>query len=206
MTNKQYSISLIQGRKSAGKTSVALRLALDAAGAGKFSLIIGNREKIEQLFKPTLSPVFSQCGNYVSLLSNIHLSYADQKDSIIEIMAGVQFFRKPPSVIVVDDLSTLIDPLHTRSRNDIEYLQQVLLVISHLQDLGAFMCSPDNFVQLVLTDSCQESDYLTLLSRCVDHQVHIAYNESTGIVECRDHSGNYIGYDSLKTLLGMDAM
>lgn len=201
MPQKNFTSTLLLGGKGEGKSTAVMEFALDAALRDDFSLVIGNKEKIQKMFSPSLLPAISNIHGYLGLLRFVDVSYADEKDSIFEIMAAVQFYRNIPRIIVIEDLSTLIDPLHTRPRNNIEYLQQVLLIVSHLQDLAASISSPLHRVHLVITDSCEESEYVSLLQRCVDHTAYARYDSETKTVQCYTSKTFRDRYNNIKDII-----
>lgn len=198
---KHYISSLILGGEKEGKTTIALKTALDSALNGEYSLWIGIKDKIEKLFTPSLIPAIANSPNFTDCLRYVDICYADRRDSIIEITAAVQFYKNRPNLIIVEDLSTLVDPLHTRPRNDPEYLQQVLIIVSHLQDLAASMSSQDNQVHIIITDSCEEVEYKALLKRCMDYVVYSKLNTRMKTYQCFNNRDLDVGYDSMNELV-----
>jgi hypothetical protein len=201
MPKQMCTCSLIFGGEKEGKSTVALRTSLEHARNGEYTLLIGNKEKIEKLFTPSIIPALSNNPNFVNDLKYIDVCYADRRDSIIEVLAAVQFYKNKPKLIIVEDLSTLVDPLHTRPRNDVEYLQQVLIVMGHLQDLAASISCLDSIVHVIVTDCCEDKDYAAMLNRCVDYVTHARLNRMTNVIQCYSNRDLRMGYDSMNDLI-----
>lgn len=149
---------LLIGPKQSGKTSLGFRLAYEEASSGGQVLYICNKARIQ---KPPLDVTSSgQSGFYLpEVLANVRMKYVPSHTELRQLLAGLHCFQAPaPSMLVIDDLSLLIDPVEAIPRNDIRFLDQYLLLIALLDDTLAFMesSSPSTPIKLIVLDDCMQ--------------------------------------------------
>lgn len=79
-------------------------------------------------------------------------------------------FSSSPTVVVIDDLSSLIDPVRATSLSSPVFLKQALTVLSHVQALATYLSRPSqgsshaHLVRVIITDS--------RLKQCIISQAH----------------------------------
>lgn len=177
---------LIIGSRKSGKTSIAFHLATEYAGKCKHSLIICNKSKIE-----TSLPLAIECTPSAatgissvqykhgtstfesdpSLLSYIGMKYVGSVHELKAVFAGLHAYAVMPSLIIVEDFSSLVDPFFSMPRNDNQFLSACLGALAIMHDAIDYVNSSgkgrtvDAPLQLVITDNCQTEVYLQTVSK-----------------------------------------
>jgi hypothetical protein len=182
----------LTGPQSCGKTSLAFKLACDVAECGGCPLYICNQTKMEAKLPLSVSLYLSNeriTGRVpAEVLNRVQFKYITHVAELKALLAGLHCFVPKPTFIVVDDFSSMIDPLSSISRNDTKFLEIAFTFAALLDDaintLNAMNGINDNTgtlasLKLVLTDTCTESHYLHLLQRYIPCGVSIVPSTST---------------------------
>lgn len=75
------------------------------------------------------------------VLQRINMKYTTTIQDLKALIAGLHLFEPRPSVVIIDDLSILIDPLQAVNRSDGKFLEIVLRLTSYLQDAMKFLAT-----------------------------------------------------------------
>ena len=176
VNSDQFRI-LLSGEKNSGKTSLAFKLAYDHGAKGGRPLFICNKNKIESKVPLFVKVSESQSNSNWSsdVLSHIHMKYVSNVIELKALIAGLHCFEPCPSMIVIDDFSSFIDPLFSVPRHDPKFLEQCITLGAFLTDVITYFQkknnveNPNNFeikpFKLILTDDCQDSLYLNVMYR-----------------------------------------
>jgi hypothetical protein len=171
---------LILGGSNTGKTSVSFRLAYEAAECGGCPIFICNQAKLE--LKLPLDVQYSSsnstepirfAGMSADILSRIQMKYVTSMNELKAVISGLHAFVPSPTLVIIDDFSLLIDPLHSVPRSDPKFLDIALGMGAYTDDvlnfLGSRQISSEGAkLRLVITDSCEESAYIHVLQRTVN--------------------------------------
>jgi hypothetical protein len=202
---------LITGGPNCGKTSLAFRLAYDIAAAGGTPWFICNQTKLEaqlplsvqitgrrggeaelglgagaggwdqDLDAPT-ERMSGMASMSADVLCRLQMKYVTSVRDLKACLAGLHACEPRPSAVIVDDFSTLVDPLHSVSKSDANFLEICLSLGSFLDDalnfLNTHTTQPPSTststsapaplsaplpLQVVLTDSCSDPAYLQIM-------------------------------------------
>lgn len=157
---------LLIGNHQSGKTSIAFNLAYNIALNGGKPLYICNQIKLESKLPLTiynsdqhLDSILMHTTNTITtnsyekkrnynnnsmlpeVLQRINMKYITTIQDLKALIAGLHLFEPRPSVVIIDDLSILIDPLQAINRNDGKFLEIVLRLTSYLQDAMKFLAT-----------------------------------------------------------------
>ena len=165
---------LVIGAQNTGKTSLAFRLAYESAENGGCPLFICNQAKLESKLPLTVhcSSEQSQMRMSSDILSRIQMKYVTSMNELKAVIAGLHGFTPIPTMLIIDDLSLLIDPLHSVPRGDPKFLEICLSLGAYMDDVLNFLtkknvASSTNQLQLVVTDSCDEAGFVHMLQKNV---------------------------------------
>lgn len=81
------------------------------------------------------------------VMARIHMLYISSLKELKTLCAGLHLFNPPPSIVLIDDLSNIIDPLCAVQRNDPKFLDVCVT-------LGAFLRNSMQHVKLPPTVGC----------------------------------------------------
>eukprot|EP01032_Pedospumella_encystans_P026797 gene26797-30283_t len=106
------------------------------------------------------------------ILSRIQMKYVTSMNELKAIIAGLHGFTPTPTTLIIDDLSLLIDPLHSVPRADPKFLEICLSLGAYMDDVLHFLAEKSgsnstNKLQLVVTDSCDEAGFVHMLQKNV---------------------------------------
>ena len=158
---------LLIGNYQSGKTSIAFNLAYNIALNGGKPLYICNQIKLESKLPMTIynsdqhldsilmhttntitTNSYEKKRNYYNnnsmlpeVLQRINMKYITTIQDLKALIAGLHLFEPRPSVVIIDDLSILIDPLQAINRSDGKFLEIVLRLTSYLQDAMKFLAT-----------------------------------------------------------------
>ena len=157
---------LLIGNYQSGKTSIAFNLAYNIALNGGKPLYICNQIKLESKLPMTiynsdqhLDSILTHTTNTITtnsyekkrnynnnsmlpeVLQRINMKYITTIQDLKALIAGLHLFEPRPSVVIIDDLSILIDPLQAINRSDGKFLEIVLRLTSYLQDAMKFLAT-----------------------------------------------------------------
>jgi hypothetical protein len=157
---------LLIGNYQSGKTSIAFNLAYNIALNGGKPLYICNQIKLESKLPMTifnsdqhLDSILMHTTNTITtnsyekkrnynnnsmlpeVLQRINMKYITTIQDLKALIAGLHLFEPRPSVVIIDDLSILIDPLQAINRSDGKFLEIVLRLTSYLQDAMKFLAT-----------------------------------------------------------------
>jgi len=158
---------LLIGNYQSGKTSIAFNLAYNIALNGGKPLYICNQIKLESKLPMTiynsdqhLDSILTHTTNIITtnsyekkrnnynnnsmlpeVLQRINMKYITTIQDLKALIAGLHLFEPRPSVVIIDDLSILIDPLQAINRCDGKFLEIVLRLTSYLQDAMKFLAT-----------------------------------------------------------------
>ena len=161
---------LLIGNHQSGKTSIAFNLAYHIALNGGKPLYICNQIKLEGklpliiynsdqhidsilMHHNTTTNIHEKKKNNNSnnsnssnsmlpeVLQRINMKYITTIQDLKTLIAGLHLFEPRPSIVIIDDLSILIDPLQAINRSDSKFLEIVLRLTSYLQDAMKFLAT-----------------------------------------------------------------
>lgn len=192
---------LLVGAGSSGKTSLAFKIAYDCAAEGGSPWFICNQTKIEGKL-PTIVITDHGSGNdnggnsgvssvssakmMPEILSRISMKYVSSMNELKAVFSGLHALTPTPSLIVIDDFSMLVDPLHSIQRSDPKFLEICITLGAYLNDAIAFVtCSNKDLhstfpVRVVVTDSCEEPQFLSVMQKTTPAVCRIQLDLSTG--------------------------
>lgn len=173
----QASLIFFQGGNQTGKTSLAFQLAYDEASCGGVPLFICQKERVELSF-PLKVEVhndrhIAQHGESTwnsVVLSRIHMKYISTTKELITLLGGLHVFKPLPTLIVLDDLGSWIDPSLKRN-HDQKMVDSYLFLLGIIEDsvhclkkIHQSKAQPENFRMIVL-DNNEENAVL----HCFQH-------------------------------------
>ena len=125
---------LLLGDKKIGKTSIAFKMAYEAASEGSVVLFVCLQNKIRNSFPLMVSfampladdgagdSMHNNGSQFLSwspvILSRIQLKYISNAAELKQLCASVHMLQPRPQCIVVDDFTLIIDPMSTVCRQD----------------------------------------------------------------------------------------
>ena len=107
------------------------------------------------------------------------MKYVTSMNELKAVIAGLHGFLPTPTTLIIDDLSLLIDPLHSVPRGDPKFLEICLSLGAYIDDVLNFLSKKHvptamnassanaSRLQLVITDSCDEAGYVHMLHKNV---------------------------------------
>jgi hypothetical protein len=150
---------------------------------GKYSLIFTKKQSFDNqfpLFVNTLSPqslesIPNTRDSSRESFRYVQLSYNESATDLIRNLSSLQFYSHLPAVVIIDDLSLIIDSTLMLSRSSIEYLDQACRILGHLFDaVESFGCT-----DVLISDSCESSEYLNLLRRFLRRHILFRFETRT---------------------------
>lgn len=208
-TSSKSNRFLVIGAQNSGKTSLAFRLAYESAESGGCPLFICNQAKLETKLPHTVhcsseSSEHSQIRMSSDILSRIQMKYVTSMNELKAVIAGLHGFSPTPTTLIIDDLSLLIDPLHSVPRGDPKFLDICLSIGAFIDDVLNFLneknATRTNLnavkVQLVITDSCDETGFVHMLQKNVPNVIKLIKPSGT------DHYSLVSVVDSRKSRSG----
>lgn len=165
---------LIVGPHKSGKTSISFHLAIERACKCEYTLIVCNKSKIEASLPlpidcSTVHQGSSSFDSDPSLLSFVGMKYVGSVQELKAVFAGLHAYTPVPSLVIVEDLSTLIDPLFSCPRTDSMFLVTCLSTLAIINDavdyVGGKGGKGSSLVDLVITDNCLTEAYLQVVMR-----------------------------------------
>ena len=157
---------LIAGPENSGKSSLSFAIAVSEAKEGARVIYICNRNKIESKFPLLYDPV------NLNIYSKIIMRYVSSTYEIKAYLASIHASMQLPAIIIIEDLSLIIDPLRSVSRRDQGFLECVLFIISLIMDTIQYIEKNTlSSVKLIITDICMDPSYLTILQRIIETAV-----------------------------------
>lgn len=163
---------LILGPAGCGKSCFLFRIMNDYAADEKRCLFIGNKSKTETQFPLFLNIIAKGCAEFVasdwdmSKLKNIDMNYISSLVELKKLFASAHLWKMIPDVIVIEDLSSLIDPLFSVARNDISFLSVCLHACSLIEDsLRHVERTHGKHIQIIITDNCMDEQFLHIMGR-----------------------------------------
>jgi len=130
---------MIAGDAGSGKTSLAFRLAYEHADAGGSPLYIGVKARIKQA--PLHYDVTTRRAEGIAMeyhpeiLSQVKMKYVTSSSELRSLLLGLHAFPSPLSMLLIDDLSFLIDPSRSISHSDVRFMDEYFLILALLEDL-----------------------------------------------------------------------
>ena len=184
---------LIQGDSMSGKSSIAFRVAYEVAERGGSPLLICNRMKLESSF-----PLYCSMGEDLDasissqnlwrpeVLSKIDIKYISTTAELKKIMAAIHCFRNLPSLIVIEDLSLLVDPARLVARNDPAFIEKIIQLAAFIDDAIKFIeCRFDDAqIRLMVVDESFEGSFMLALSRCIQDILLIRSHSFNPMLKC----------------------
>lgn len=121
---------LLVGENKTGKTSIAFRMAYDVASEGSTVLFICLHNKIRFNFPlmVSLSPATGEENDQKSIwspavLSRIMFKYVSNSAELKKICASIHMLHPKPQCVIIDDITLVIDPMSTVSRQDLAFIE-----------------------------------------------------------------------------------
>lgn len=148
------------GAKATGKTHFAFQLAREYVERGTSVLVITRREKMSNFPLPFSQDTESDSYWRHSILGAMDMMYPASHIELKQIMASLQCLKRRPALVIVEDLSDIVDPLKLMSRSDYAFLEITASLLAYISDSVQSINST-----LVITDSVEEKHYLHNISR-----------------------------------------
>lgn len=178
----------IQGESRTGKSSVAFRVAHDFAANGGTALIVCRQHKLEEHMPlyvedaesiNTLQQKATKSSYNPEVLSSILMKYVTTPAELKAVIVGLHAFTPRPGLLVVEDLSTLIDAAAgVTPRNDAVMLDECIAIGEMLADTIHFMngtvgsggAAP---VKAIITESSHDHHFQRVMRRRVHCTLHL---------------------------------
>ena len=172
------------GNHQTGKTSIAFNLAYSIALQGGKPLYICNQIKLESKIPLTLidsnqefmddnttpndahhiSHHISRRGTMLSeVLQRINMKYITNINDLKVLISGLHLFEPKPTVVIIDDMSMLIDPLLAINRSDGKFLEIVLRLTSYLQDAIQFLSTSQLTVPTIIDTNTIDNEHNAII-------------------------------------------
>jgi hypothetical protein len=175
---------LMIGGGSTGKTSLAFKLACEEAAVGGTPLFICNQTKLEAKLPMTVQNASDGGSNKFApeILARIQMKYVSSMNELKAVIAGLHAFVPSPSLVIIDDFSLIVDPLHSVQRSDPKFLEICLTLGAYVDDVLTFMATMRTAgssantsnstssagmhrLELLITDSCEDASFLSVLQK-----------------------------------------
>ena len=132
------------------------------------ALFICDRSTIERDFPETVTFERSQSNHFLPVyLNKIDMKYVQDHFTLKKILASLHLWLNPPGLIVISDLSLIIDPLRTMPRGDSAFMELTTNIIGLIDDLSRYFLREKGFrPRVVITDDEVKVAY-TKLSRAL---------------------------------------
>jgi hypothetical protein len=187
---------ILTGGMNTGKTSFIYSLCCEYAqqhhhqqNISQYSLIMTKRSEFldrfplfvqlssssESFSSSSLISATSEC-THRELYRYIQLSYQENFQDLIFHLSSLQFYQHPPGLVILENLSQILDPTMTLSRQSTEFLDQVCRVLSHLFDA----CEVCGCQEIVITDTCESAEYLHLLRQFIPRHIRLSTKITAG--------------------------
>jgi hypothetical protein len=121
-------------------------MAYEMAATGSYVLYVAIKNKIEAKIPLKVSeigenrrPVGVNSATSYGVMSRISMKYVSNASEFKLLCASLHSFAPSPTCIVVDDLTSIIDPLGSVSRHDRTFLEMVTLCSAYLDDAVNFL-------------------------------------------------------------------
>ena len=130
---------LILGDKKTGKTSIAFKMAYEAASEGSVVLFVCLQNKIRSNFPlmVSLAEIFGGTDQNNSanddgsqplswspiILSRIMLKYISNAAELKQLCASIHMLQPRPQCVIIDDFTLMIDPMSSVSRQDLMFVE-----------------------------------------------------------------------------------
>lgn len=186
LSEKMESISgtssmLLTGNRASGKTTLAFAYACDIATTGGNPLYICNKQKIErQPPSKVKSSSSSASSPSMEIFSRISMKYISSVKELKMLMAGLHLFDPKPAAVIIEDLSSILDPLDSISKRDAQFLDLCLVVGSFISDAISSFRTQGSTVPLLITDSCNEHAFFHVMSRVTPSTFFLTSSNTDG--------------------------
>ena len=152
------------GAKAAKSLSFSLCYHFVRSHDDSRALFICDRSSIERTFPDMVGfePPFTN--HFLPIyLQKIDMKYAQDIQSLKRILASMHLWLHVPALIVISDLSLIIDPLHTMQRSDTTFMELILSVMGLLDDLLNYYSREKGFTpRIIITDEDAKGAYVKL--------------------------------------------
>jgi hypothetical protein len=184
---EQTKVFAILGDPKTGKSSLSMAAALDNSKRGLTSLLIGNREKLNedfplQVFVSSVNEPSSQSKNMdPTLLQLIDVSYTNSVGSLLTILAGVQYFPRIPSLIIIEDIRDIIES--STDWDGFEHLHLLSVSLGHACDLIKVLgrLNPAIDIRLIITGSLMSAESLQVMHKYIDNIISLRREYLSGV-------------------------
>ena len=89
-------------------------------------------------------------------------------------MAGLHLFTPTPTLIIIEDFSCIIDPLHNVSRKDNLFIDLSLTLLAFIDDAISYLSKNNNSkILLLITDECEDTYFMSIVNRYVNNIYNI---------------------------------
>ena len=133
------------------------------------ALFICDRSSIERSFPDVVGFEPPLTNHFLPVyLHKIDMKYAQDLLSLKKILASMHLWLQAPALIVISDLSLIIDPLHTMQRSESTFMELILSVMGLLDDLSNYYLREKGFApRIVITDEDSKGAYVKMTRRLV---------------------------------------
>lgn len=170
MTDKvmdKFDKIAVIGPCNSGKTSVSFGMAIDLAQCSESILYICNEKKVIGKFP------FLRHDDDIGILRKIRMIYVSNSTDFR--IFCISFYEIPPSLIVIEDFSSIIDPLNSTNHTDISFLEAALKLLSYLFDLVDNIEKRLNrSIKVVITESSTSPGYIDFLMKKMQCLIHLS--------------------------------
>ncbi len=192
--------SCLIGEANTGKTSILFQMAYDVASQGGNPLFICNKIRIESKLPCPMNKkgCIDQKNWSPSILLRIGMKYVSSAQELKAVCAGLFAFVPLPTVVFIDNLTNILDPLNAIGRGDPKFLEMVLGVttfavdsLAHLQHSSGLQTTTSSKKDLLLhqlqhagtlvvADDCRDPLFLHCMKRCCPNLLQLRRMSSNG--------------------------
>lgn len=133
---------LVLGKDKSLRVAISLALCYECMhkNASHSALFICARESLQQEFPPTVHFTEDTQRITPAVLRRIQIKYVSDAFSLKRLFASLHMWSTIPHVIIIADMSNLIDPYHSIARSDNQFLETVGQVLGLANDFVMY-CS-----------------------------------------------------------------
>ena len=189
---------LLLGSTDTGKTTVAFTIATESCSNGSKVVYLCNKNKMQSKFPCLLQSTL------IKDLANIQLSYINSFQELKKFAMTMNASPEClPNTIVIEDLSLIINQFQTDTFNDQMLLESALQVVSYINDMVLYI--EENLsgpIQLIITDSCQDNQYMSILLTLVQeiYQLKIQNKTTRSLSQYDINAKNFRTHDPIAYL------
>jgi len=186
-SGKLTSRILISGPTKTGKTSLAFRMAYEAASKGSIVLFVCLQTKMSSNFPLPINLPLTENRNdspssgsdsrlpswSPAILSRIMFKYVTNTAELKKLFASIHTIQPSPqcdTCVVVDDYLLIIDPMSTVNRQDHQFIEICQILGAFLVDAVDYLDKATEIQQtkLLLVGDSLDASFISMMFRYVD--------------------------------------